>query len=142
MSVWTHVAGVIRVDTITRTDAPSLGNTAFFEDDLSIWDKVDVPWGSEGSIHIENFCDKTETSIARYHYHIWGDLRDFDNENVMEQFPTFLNRIVIRLKEKNAWIRQAIIQCEVEYWGTVLFTYNHDESTWISSVIIDGRAEK
>ena len=75
MSIWTHVAAVIRVDGIAALDGspPDLGKTCTFESPEADWEACDVPCGSEGSLdwslhtspHESNRLGGGMTDVAR-----------------------------------------------------------------------------
>lgn len=110
MSVWTHVLGTIRFDNWFAFDLtayePDVGIPCTFEDDIEQWDKCNIPCGSEGSLTISKWEAPNETSVARYTITIFGNLRDYDNE---QEIIDYFNRIT-----KDQDIRQACFTFEVE----------------------------
>lgn len=92
MSIWTHVAGVIRYDAVCALGEthPDLGNTCTFGDDEAAWDKCNVPCGSEGSLVISKWTNPSDTSLAAYTVSIFGDLRDYDDD---QEIINYFNRI-------------------------------------------------
>ena len=84
MSQWTHVSGIIRIDSLQMDIKDEIreafGNTFSYEDEAEKWDNCDVPFGSEGSIqyNIFEYPDRKDSFIYG-HISIWGDLRNFSN---------------------------------------------------------------
>ncbi len=96
MSQWTHVAAVIRFDSL-RIDSeiekkfkPDLGVTCTFESEEKEWDACNVPKGSEGSLQHHTWENPHTHSLSAYTCMIWGDLRDYNN---ITEIVTYLNRI-------------------------------------------------
>jgi len=140
MSQWTHVAGVIRIDGMPfvvglnqeqeRAEIHKMvGNTCSYDDDAPKWDACNVPCGSEGSLQYSySFADHDEategfiasTSLSRSAIAIWGDLRDYDNENeIIEWFKGTLAKFQPNHPENKGLfsIRDALLSIEVEGQG-------------------------
>ena len=79
MSIWTHVAGVIRFDSFLGEDL-DLGIPVDFRDSLEDFCKCTLPCGSEGSLEYQIYENPDPHSVARWSVQFWGDLRDYDNE--------------------------------------------------------------
>ena len=120
MSNWTHVAGVIRVDSFS-------GNLDF--DDLigSEWDYYGnftkgskrMPDGSEGSLQKSVWKNPDESCVAKYTVSIFGDLRDHDEpQEIIDWFKEVCDSL---------WVRQAIITVSNERNGTIDWRYEYDE---------------
>ena len=120
MSNWTHVAGVIRVDSFS-------GNLDF--DDLigSEWDYYGnftggskrMPDGSEGSLQKSVWKNPDEGCVAKYTVSIFGDLRDHDDpQKIIDWFKEVCDSL---------WVRQAIITVSNERNGTIDWRYEYDE---------------
>lgn len=103
MSQWTHVAGIIRLDSmgncivrqlptgskrekIEEAVNKALGNTWNFESTPEEVERCNVPGGSEGSLQHNVFpnSDEDEHGLSWGYATIWGDLRDFGTEDVPE----------------------------------------------------------
>lgn len=100
MSQWTHVAGVIRLDSmgapmvrldvepknkvIKEAAARALGNTCDFDSSAEEHARCSVPKGSEGSLQyrVHPNSDEDTHSLSWGYAAIWGDLRDFGLEGV------------------------------------------------------------
>lgn len=83
MSVWTHVAGTIRIDDLgVLIGQPTDFLKVFIRDTWTHPNKNgNMPTGSEGSLDVE-FIERNEEDSAAYFktISIFGDLRDFDKE--------------------------------------------------------------
>lgn len=130
MSVWTHVAGIIRVDELRLVDDAKpdwdkiIGKELNWEDPHEIWADYDknpeafMPCGSEGSLKKVIWENPDKSSLASYTVSVFGDLRDYDNfAEIKEWFAGVCSKL---------WVRDAVItaNCElgtrfVAYWDTV-----------------------
>src|SRR6266436_878596 len=124
MSMWTHVAIVIRFDgsqpqgdeelTIGQHLKPDLGKKFILDrdDDLTYEDFIaaenacTVPKGSEGSLYTNLWVNPDPSHMAAYTATIWGDLRDYDD---VDEIIAYLNRIT-----EGKWVRQGVATIEVE----------------------------
>jgi hypothetical protein len=107
MSIWTHVAGVIRFDYLLGlTPIPDCGETCSFEDDTNVWNKCTVPCGSEGSLQVSTWENPCKSSLASLTVSIFGDLRDYDDDQAIIDY---FNRIT-----KEPMIRQACFTIGIE----------------------------
>lgn len=102
MSQWTHVAGIIRLDSIgfnlitrgmttkEKNDkikeavARALGNTWDYDSEREAMDKCTVPQGSEGSLQyaVHPNSEKDEHGAVWGNVSIWGDLRGTGKEDL------------------------------------------------------------
>lgn len=87
MSIWTHVVGAFRLDTIPPLNPNAkqqvediLGPIATYENMQDVATRL--PIGSEGSLryHIHVYGEGLSWAVVT----IWGDLRDFDSLDVIE----------------------------------------------------------
>lgn len=142
MSNWTHVAGVIRVDSLRFNediDFDKLIGKEFMPyknilDNDSIEDTIAklneayadleadssayLPMGSEGSLHKSVWTNPDECACAAYVVTIWGDLRDHHDANeIVEWFKKICDKL---------WVRQACITVENERNGTVNWAYEEE----------------
>jgi len=140
MSQWTHVAGVIRIDGLPSVVGlnqeqeraeirKTLGNTCSYDDDAPKWDACNVPCGSEGSLqHSYSFVGHDEagegivasSSLTRSAIAIWGDLRDYDDDNgIIKWFKETLAKFQPNHPENKGLfsIRDALLSIEVEGQG-------------------------
>lgn len=129
MSVWTHVTGVVRIDSIrTSDDIPNFdkyfGKEWAFDDmwdDESIYREFEInpdafmPSGSEGSLQKSVWVNPDRSCMSAYTVTIFGDLRDYDDPDV----------IISWFKDccKNVWVRQAIITVETEGKKPIIYNY-------------------
>lgn len=134
MSIWTHVNAQIRLDSmelltgsIQKDLEKIIGPTylPFYEeyDIINDWlnvgyeekDKVKLPTGSEGSLRVEVIRNKDDHAIASHIISIYGDLRDFDS---YDEIQNWWYKLCKDLEDKDkcraVGIRQAICQVEVE----------------------------
>ena len=117
MSVWTHVAGIIRVDGLRIGDDKLdwdeiIGKGLDWEDPDKIWDDWDknheafMPCGSEGSLKKIIWENPNKSSLASYTVSIFGDLRDYDN---LVEIKKWFAKVCGKL-----WVRNAVITAECE----------------------------
>lgn len=115
MSIWTHVAGCIRIDDMLKmglfeNQKQELNLTKIFI--RNTWENPNengnMPTGSEGSLDIE-ITDRNEegTEYMRV-VTIFGDLRDYGIEQC-EELKKWWYNIPIMLG-KDAYIRNAVLQ--------------------------------
>jgi len=117
MSIWTHVSGLIRVDSLrfVKDADPTLdkiyeilGKQISYNE---VWDediKSHIPCGSEGSIQYQVITNPDLSAIAAYTIPIWGDLRDYDS---IEEIKNWFDKIT---SSPDLMIRQAVITVECE----------------------------
>lgn len=110
MSVWTHVAGCIRVDSFPFMTQPDFKKIFIKE----LWDEKDdgkcnMPSGSEGSLDYRIIRNPDPHAMSAYTIVIFGDLRDFGKED-KDEIINWWNRV---LKECGM-IRQAVLQAIFE----------------------------
>ena len=126
MSVWTHVAGLIRFDAIRifETTHPTewIGPTNLWDEDN---DTSTIPSGSEGSLEYTVIENPEMSALSAYAVSIYGDLRDFSNE--LEIFD-WLNTIT-----EGRMVRQGIVTCSIENAGTFVFVFNEALKEWTST---------
>ena len=133
MSQWTHVAGIIRIDSMMELLGPGLDMTrqillqrlgfAWDYDDLGnelvndVVDNSPVPFGSEGSVQYDIVKTRPEEGIGKHclswgYIAIHGDLRDFDDPN---QIYEWLFNALSTINDDGMGFRQAIVTIDVEY---------------------------
>jgi hypothetical protein len=126
MSVWTHVAAIIRYDAIRiqgmPDTMPELGNICDYDSSSEDWDKCNIPCGSEGSLQYHKWTNPHPTSLAAYSVMFWGDLRDYDNATeILEYFK--------KITSPPAIIRQGVLVIGIEGKDEVVYHYLLDK--WI-----------
>lgn len=114
MSQWTHVAGVVRVDSpwgiILQPDRTQ-------ELLLKIFSKT--PSGSEGPAHVGVTKTRAYNSMSWGYVSITGDLRDFeDARGIVDWFE----RCLARLEEAKLMVRDAVLSIDIEYKDKVVVT--------------------
>ncbi len=129
MSVWTHVAGIIRVDGLRSDDTKPdwdkiIGKELGWGDPHEIWDDYDknpeafMPCGSEGSLKKVIWENPNKSSLASYTVSIFGDLRDYGD---LAEIKKWFERVCSKL-----WVRNAVITAECELGSN--FTAHWDEA--------------
>ena len=89
MSNWTHVAGIIRVDSIRFLDGDidfdkEIGKECTWDSKDEVWKEFEeyperfMPAGSEGTLRKVVWDNPNKSSMAAYTISIFGDLRDHD----------------------------------------------------------------
>jgi len=126
MSSWSHVAGIIRMDTI-RGVVPMpdfdelIGKEVRFEDGTEVWDDAEknpnkyLPMGSEGSLEKIVWINPDESYCAAYVISIFGDLRD--HESAEELIEWFKKKVTEIDGCKFGWVRQAVITVNNDYYN-------------------------
>ena len=122
MSEWTHVAGHIRIDALIFDKSLIEGNRKTLEGTIGkpvSYEELDtkkgresrVPKGSEGSLCIKYYhndlCD-----IAFWEISIWGDLRDYRDEDIESNLIPWFQDIC-----KVFPIRGAILEAHTDLGG-------------------------
>gem|GEM_PF-2960052 len=144
MSTWTHIAGTVRINSISEIDGDImqkikdyLGEVVDFNSPEEVWDKSTMPQGSEGGIKYILSEDPRQVSFC-------ADLRDYPSDSDYHSERT-VEAIITWFEEflKNFWIRQAVIQINVEYGDEViLFTYSDAEYvTHIHKIVFSRRQQ-
>ena len=130
MSMWTHVAAVVRIDDLPflkKTDWQAyFGKECLFDDPSEVWKDAEehpdeyLPKGSEGSLRSSLWINPDRYSAAAYTLTIFGDLRDYDSPYpVLEWFKKKLEGIPL--------VRQATITVETEGVETLNYTYVEED---------------
>lgn len=133
MSIWTHVAGIIRIDHLRSLDikpAPDFDNIfkkfiydenvdyeIDYDNQKQKWIECNMPKGSEESLDYRVIENPNENDICAYTVAIFGDLRDFGKDDV--------NKIKEWWKDtlsKFDMVRQAILQIQPEDGETLILT--------------------
>ena len=117
MSTWTHVAGCIRVDCLSfETTKEKRKKTA--REVIKIV-RENIPSGSEGPLYTDIHINPYLSHLAAFVVTIWGDLRDYDN---IEEIENWFNSVCSQL-----WIRQAVLTIECENGQSKTITYKEKE---------------
>lgn len=130
MSVWTHINGSIRIDSIHFLDnlnkadiAKILGKIVTWEDLMEDTSEIatELPMGSEGSLQYTIWENPDSSDITRFTVNIWGDLRDYrDLDAIKKWFEKVLN--------SGFMIRSAVLEVEVEYLEHVILVAHEADS--------------
>ena len=128
MSNWTHVAGIIRINSIRCLENDLnfddiFGKECMFESSEETWNELCkyperfLPSGSEGTLQKSVWINRNKSCCAAYTVSIFGDLRDHDNpEEIIDWFERLIN-------ENDLWVRNAVITVENEWNGTMTWTW-------------------
>ena len=117
MSNWTHVAGVIRIDSL-RGMMPKPNWDEIFGKELDYGEPEEagvkyMPTGSEGSLSKMVYENEDMSAAAAYVVVVVGDLRDHDDaQGIIDWFKDIC-------MNHNLWIRQASITVRNDLTGTV-----------------------
>ena len=150
MSQWTHVAGIIRIDSMVAVMSRGPDST---EDNLrrrlgEIWNydsdyiptsNESTPSGSEGSIQYDIVKTGNEHSLSWGHIVIWGDLRDFDDPN--EIYDWLLNSLAT-INEDGMGFRDVAISIDVEYQKQYIVFLEGEEQKLRMAVRVDNTEEE
>lgn len=132
MSNWTHVAGIVRVDSLRsvfgRKHEPDFvsifGQELDFDDSTERWEDAQanpekyLPLGSEGSLHMSLWINPDSSELASYTVSIFGDLRDHQEpDEIIEWFKACCAKV---------WVRNACITVENEWYGTRNWVFEHE----------------
>ena len=127
MSIWSQVAGIIRIDDIRALDSEFdfdelIGKECLWNDDMSVWDDQEkhpekyMPMGSEGSLQKSIWVNPNTSCLDAYTVSIFGSLRDHtDVDGIIEWFKKVCNK---------CWVRNATITIENDLVGIKNYTYN------------------
>ena len=127
MSNWSHVAGVIRIDSL-RLDKNEnqnmvfdklIGRECLWESDKSVWEDLEMnpssfmPFGSEGTLKKFIWANPDRCSVAAYTVTIFGDLRDHDDPSeIINWFSKICDKF---------WVRNAVITACNEQNGELTY---------------------
>lgn len=115
MSIWAHVAAVIRYDDLRIPGMPTMGHPQKFlgrsykpyeYGNLSKREHCDMPCGSEGSLEWNINENPDRSCLAAYVVTVHGDLRDYED---WDEIEAYLNRIT-----EGKMVRQGTATVEVE----------------------------
>ena len=129
MSIWTHVAAIIRIDSIkgfgigpkSKEELEKvLGPVAEFDGTDEEWNACTLPCGSGGSLQYVIWENEDEHCMSAFTVSIFGDLCDYyETESIEKWFNEFCGKF-------SGLIRQAVCLAEVEYGETKIFQYKEE----------------
>jgi hypothetical protein len=115
MSRWTHVAGVIRVDSIPGVipdpEFSKIFKTFNYHNAETMRNSCNVPYGSEGSLQVSVYTNPATVGVPRFIVTIWGDLRDFGDDNDMVLMKKWWKKTL----KQFPMIRQAVLKVDDEH---------------------------
>ena len=107
-----------------------LGRTCTFDSEPEDWERCSVPSGSEGSIQYKIVEEPLLAAMAAYTVPIWGDLRDFgedDTQKILEWFNDVCDKCDPSsgafVPNTTPIIRDAVITIDVEGGSYIVLTY-------------------
>lgn len=129
MSVWTHVAGIARIDCLRPMIEPKemikdaidyhFGREIHYEDSDEVWrdfyEHPDsyLPHGSEGSLRIETWENGDPSHAAAFTVSIFGDLRDYEDAQWIIDW--FKEKLELKpFADLPIWVRQASMVAHTE----------------------------
>lgn len=119
MSVWTHVAVVVRVDALRF-------GSGDYRRAVEVWFQDKLPCGSEGPLTVTVWENPNLHHISAFTVTIHGDLRDFHSTaEVIE----WLNDRCMNLPRMLGFIRQAGGVVETEGRPQAVWEYQHAEQS-------------
>jgi hypothetical protein len=97
MSVWTHVAGIIRIDAIRLSDEipdfdEIIGKECRWESPIEVWNDQEkhpdkyLPMGSEGSLEKSVWINPSTSCMSAYTVSVFGDLRDYETPELIRDW--------------------------------------------------------
>ena len=135
MSVWSHVAGVVRYDIFSigkLVDEPEF-NMYKWSDNDSRRELCDVPCGSEGSLTVNKHDVYRTKNQAFTTYAFSGDLRDYSYADDHEEFEKWIQSLIPDSKTNPIMIRQAVFQVDYEDRdGTVIYQYDDEQNKFVA----------
>ena len=133
MSDWTHVAAIVRIDSLRFDDnevddfEKIFGKQLLWESTREEWDDATdhpekyLPMGSEGSLEMSVWTNPDKNCMAAYTVSIFGDLRDHCNPDaIVDWFKS-------KVEDGNIFIRQAVITVDSGYFGQRTWTYEEED---------------
>lgn len=126
MSIWTHVAAIIRIDAVKGVWGPQskddikrvLGPIARFNGPEEDWDACTLPIGSEGSLEYDIWENEDPCFMAAFTVSVFGDLRNYEEtESIEEWFNSLCSKFMVR---------QAVCLAETEGYEAKVFQYKKE----------------
>ena len=127
MSRWTHVAGIVRIDSLCH-----IVGGDWVGDLQRLLEECPGPDGSEGGLRYKIVDAPTsEDSASRGYVTIDGDLRDFGALEDIDELLAMLNVQFPILQLSTSWlVRQGIVQVEDEAEENSCHLWYHLEKGW------------
>ncbi len=141
MSYWTHVAGIVRIDTFGGMDDKKTDEEIFDEifgkvlnwgDDETVWAESEehperfMPLGYEGSLKRSVWRCPDPSWVPRYAVSVFGDLRGYtDVDCIVEWFKGVCNKIAD--SDYCAFVRNACIVATCDLYRSASWYYDPSE---------------
>jgi hypothetical protein len=136
MSVWTHANLSFRLDAFR-----SIGKV-IDESDIEKYINENVPEGSEGPMQCIVWENPRKECVFSYVVNIFGDLRGFESEEVVE-IEQFMNDFVKFLDKNAIMIRDAVGFVDAgDATHTYTYTYDHEIDGFVKTALIKDWAKK
>ena len=133
MSIWTHVAAIVRIDDwrlFGEDDSQKyrrfFGKECLFESPEEVWDDFEsnpenyLPGGSEGTLQSVIWVNPDTGTTTAYTLSIFGDLRDHEDvDAVIDWFKK-------KCTDDTIWVRDACIVVRNEVHGYKSWHYESD----------------
>lgn len=120
MSQWTHVHGVVRVDSF-------IGLMMDGSVEGAIRQAVSCPpSGSEGPLKVTVTATREGSELSWGFFTVTGDLRDFGLADV-DGIEKWLRGAIQGIQARACIIRDFVVACNVEYGPIVIFFGDHDK---------------
>lgn len=137
MSVWTHVAGIIRVDSFDANEGEKIIKNALGADVNDYLDDYEalealkeegetiIPYGSEGRLDYEIWKNPDSSCMASNYVTIFGDLRDYEDLSEIEEW--FIK--VLKNRAIFGCVRNGCLSAFNEYSG-IQYTMTFIDNEW------------
>lgn len=126
MSIWTHVAGCIRVDSIDcihdiTPEIKKIFKSCSFDSPREDWDKCNMPCGTEGSVQWSLWVNPDKSAMASHVITLFGDLRCYGKDEEKE-ITLWWKRTISKLNtcKGSFGVRDAILSVRFEDSPTTL----------------------
>ena len=130
MSVWTHANLSLRLDTFRCI------GTGIDTGDIEKYINEHAPEGSEGPMQCIVWENPSKSSVFSYVANIFGDLRDFGDEEVqqieqfMDDFVKFLDKNAIMIRDAVGFVNAG------DSTHNYTYTYDHEIDGFVKTALI------
>ena len=120
MSIWTHVAGCIRVDSVDTLyditpEIKKIFKSCSFGSPREDWDNCNMPCGTEGSVQWSLWVNPDKSAMASHVITLFGDLRGYASSNEKD-ITLWWKKVLVKLNtcKGSFGVRDAIISIRFE----------------------------